>query len=66
MRHYRQETRANTAVYMLDLAGYGKLQFTEEKCAVIAGFSEKVFDLLALLEDDRNALLRHIEEEPLG
>lgn len=65
LKNYRQSTGANPAVYAVDLVSYGTLQFPEEKCAAIAGFSEKIFDLMALLEDDRNALLNRIEEEPL-
>lgn len=64
-QEYRRRTQADPAIYAVDLVSYGTLQFPEEKCAVIAGFSEKVFDLLALLEDDRDALLHRIEQEPL-
>ena len=65
LRNYRQSTEANPSIYAIDLVSYGTLQFPEEKCAAIAGFSEKIFDLMALLEDDRNALLNRIEAEPL-
>ena len=65
LRNYRQATGANPSIYAIDLVSYGNLQFPEEKCAAIAGFSEKIFDLMALLEDDRNALLNRIEAEPL-
>ena len=65
LKNYRQATGANPAIYAVDLVSYGTLQFPEEKCAAIAGFSEKIFDLMALLEDDRNALLNRIEQEPL-
>lgn len=65
LKNYRQATGANPAIYAVDLVSYGTLQFPEEKCAAIAGFSEKIFDLMALLEEDRNALLNRIEEEPL-
>ena len=65
LRNYRQATEADPSIYAVDLVSYGTLQFPEEKCAAIAGFSEKVFDLMALLEDDRNALLNRIEAEPL-
>lgn len=38
------------------------LQFPEDKVFALAGFSEKVFDLMALLETDRLALVREIEK----
>ena len=65
LKNYRQATGANPSIYAIDLVSYGTLQFPEEKCAVIAGFSKKVFDLMALLEDDRDALLNRIAQEPL-
>lgn len=50
-------------VYAMDLAGYGDLQFPESdrKVANIAGFSEKVFDMFKLLEQDPDALVKKIE-----
>ena len=65
LRNYRKATGADPSIYAVDLVSYGSLQFPQEKCAVVAGFSKKVFDLMALLEGDRDALLRRIAQEPL-
>ena len=58
---YRKRTGADTKVYSFDLQGYGKLMFPERNVYALAGFSEKVFDVMALLDQDRNALVREIE-----
>ena len=65
LKNYRQAAGADPRIYAVDLVRYGTLQFPQEKCAIVAGFSKKVFDLMALLEDDRDALLHRIEQEPL-
>lgn len=57
---YRKRYGANPFVYSFDLAGYGSMQFPEEKVCALAGFSDKVFDCMALLETDRKSLLSQI------
>lgn len=57
---YKQRTGANPLVYSIDLAGYGSLQFPENQVFALAGFSDKIFDLMKLLETDRNALINAI------
>lgn len=58
---YKRRTGANPFVYSFDLAGYGSLQLPEDKVFCLAGFSDKVFDLMKLLETDRRALVSAIE-----
>mgnify|MGYP001611946338 FL=1 len=53
-------------IYSFDLQGYGTLQFPEPKVYALAGFSDKVFDLMAILEQDRMALVNAIEAVPIG
>ena len=48
-------------IYSIDLAGYGSLQFPEKNVYCLAGFSEKIFDVMKLLESDRKALITEIE-----
>jgi 60 kDa SS-A/Ro ribonucleoprotein len=62
---YKKRTGANPFVYSFDLAGYGSLQFPENNIFAIAGFSEKIFDVMKLLEQDRNALIAEIEKVEL-
>lgn len=48
-------------VYSFDLAGYGTLQFPERDVYTMAGFSDKTMETMRFLEDDKNALIREIE-----
>jgi 60 kDa SS-A/Ro ribonucleoprotein len=44
---------------------FGSLQFPENNVYCLAGFSEKVFDILKLLETDKQALLHEVEKVEL-
>jgi hypothetical protein len=48
----------NARLYLFDLAGYGNtpISVLEDGVALIAGWSDKIFDVLSALEDGRNAL----------
>ncbi|WP_040669026.1 TROVE domain-containing protein, partial [Nitrolancea hollandica] len=56
-RDYKLRTGADPKVYSFDLAGYGTLQFPEANVYTLAGWSEKVFELIPLLEQDRSSLV---------
>ena len=45
-------------LYLFDLAGYGQspLRITDEGVYLIAGWSDRIFDVLAAIEDGKNAL----------
>lgn len=58
---YKAKTKSNPYLYSFDLAGYGTMQFPENKIFCLAGFSEKVFDLMGVLETNPKALVRAIE-----
>ena len=62
---YKNRVGANPRIYSFDLQGYGTLQFPEENIFAIAGFSEKIFDVMKLLEQDKNALIAEIEKVEL-
>lgn len=49
------------SVYSFDLAGMGTLQFPQAQVYCLAGFSDRVFEVMAMLEGDRNALINRIE-----
>lgn len=49
-------------VYSIDLQGYGTLQLPEKDVFCLAGFSEKVFDLMKLMEQGYNALMDKIND----
>ena len=58
---YRKRTGADPFIYSWDLAGYGTLMFPERRVFALAGFSDKMFDIMGLLETDREALIHRIE-----
>jgi len=58
---YKKRTGANPHIYSFDLNGYGTLSFPEKQIYCIAGFSEKIFDIIKILEEDRNALIHKID-----
>jgi hypothetical protein len=62
---YKRRTGANPKVYSLDLAGYGSLQFPQNSVFALSGFSEKIFDVMKLLEQDKNALITEINKVEL-
>lgn len=63
---YKTRTGANPFVYMFDLNGYGTSQLaTDGKVFQLAGFNEKVFDIMKLLETDRQALVNAINNVEL-
>ncbi len=56
---YRKKTGAHPFVYCFDLSGHGTSQFPpdQEKVVCLAGFSDKVFECMRLLEQDKDALI---------
>ena len=60
-RIYKKKTNSDPLIYSFDLQGYGSLQFPERNVFALAGFSDKVFDIMKLLEADPQALLHEIE-----
>ena len=59
---YKAKYKANPFIYSFDLQGYGSLQFPENKVFALAGFSDKIFDLMALLETDPKAIVNEINK----
>lgn len=49
-------------LYSWDLQGYGTIQFPEKKVYCLAGWSEKVFDLMKLVEQDPQALINAVKD----
>jgi 60 kDa SS-A/Ro ribonucleoprotein len=52
----KNKFKVNPFIYSFDLKGYGSMQFPEPNVFALAGFSEKVFDIMKLLEQDKKAL----------
>ena len=40
--------------YSFDLAGYGTLQIPQKDVYCLAGFSDKIFDIMKYYESDKN------------
>jgi 60 kDa SS-A/Ro ribonucleoprotein len=56
---YRRQVAPNAKLYLFDLAGHGQEPvkvMPENGVYLIAGWSDKVFDVLAALEDGQNAI----------
>lgn len=53
--------RPHCKMYSIDLAGYGTLQVPEKDVYCLAGFSEKIFDLMKFFEEDKDALVNTIK-----
>lgn len=62
---WKKSTGANPFVYSFDLNSYGTMQFSEQNVFCIAGFSEKVFDVIKLMETDKKSLLNLIKSVKL-
>jgi hypothetical protein len=58
---YRERFGVRPTVFSFDLQGYGTLMFPEPNIYALAGFSDKAFDLMALLQEGEGALVQAIE-----
>ncbi len=59
---YKQRTASNPFIYSFDLQGYGSMQFPENKVFCLAGFSDKIFTIMGLMEQDKKALINEIKK----
>lgn len=59
-RYKREFNAPNCKFYSFDLAGYGTMQMPQQDVYCLAGFSEKIFDIMKLVESDKNALVNTI------
>ena len=57
---YKQLYNSNCKFYSFDLAGYGTLQIPQKDVYCLAGFSDKIFDIMKYYESDKNALINKI------
>lgn len=60
---YQRNVNPDVYVYSVDLAGYGfsSIPVDTKNTAKIAGFSDKIFNYMALFETDRRTMLNDIE-----
>lgn len=53
---YRKRTNSDPIIYSFDLQGYGQLEFAEQNVVALSGWSDKIFNLLEVLEKGVKAL----------
>lgn len=61
----KQYNAPDCKFYSIDLAGYGTMQMPQRDVYCLAGFSEKIFDLMKHFESDKNALITAINSVEL-
>jgi hypothetical protein len=59
---YKTKFSASPFVYSINLNDYGTIMFPERNVFLLAGWSEKIFDIIKLLETDKDAMLSEIEK----
>lgn len=59
---YEKRLGCKPFIYSMDLAGYGTVQFPGDRTVAIAGFSEKIFDLMKMFETDKVKLVEEIKK----
>ena len=54
-KKYKRQVNPNIRLYSIDLAGYGTAQFPQDEpnVALIAGWSDKIFEFIKLFESDK-------------
>lgn len=58
---YKSKYNCNPNVFSWDLNGYSTMQFPENNVFCLAGFSEKVFDVMEVIRKDKKTLVKEIE-----
>lgn len=59
--NYKRAFGANPFIYSFDLKNYGTMQFAENKVLALAGYSDRIFDTMELVEKDPKALVNTIK-----
>jgi hypothetical protein len=59
---YEKKYGVKPYIYSVDLHGYGTTNWVGGRMLQIAGYSEKIFDLIGMVEQDKDALINKIEQ----
>lgn len=62
-KRWKQMVDCDPYVYSIDMIGNATSQFPERNIFILGGFSDKIFDVMKLLEQDRNALFNTINTQ---
>jgi hypothetical protein len=57
---YCKKYDTNPLLYSWDLNGYGDMQFPEENVFCLVGWSDKVFDIMNMLENETGSLMKKV------
>lgn len=60
-KDYKRRTGSNPYIYSFDLCGSGTMQFPEDKVFSLAWFHGDILEIMGLLEQDKDALIKRIE-----
>jgi hypothetical protein len=63
---YKTRYAVTPRVFSFDLKGCGTLQFPQERVYCLAGWSDRVFEIMQKLDRDPEALVRDVESVPLA
>ena len=64
-KKYNLAHDVDSKIFSFNLVGYGDMQFPEKDVYCLTGFSDKVFDLMKVVEQDKQALINKIESVEL-
>jgi len=59
---YKNKHNTRPKIYSFNLCASGTIQFPEHDVYMLAGWSEQCFDIMSLMETDKNALIKEIEK----
>lgn len=62
IKYYRHKWNPSCKFYSFDLDGYGTLMTPERDTYCLAGFSDKIFDIMSNLEADKDAMMNEIKK----
>ena len=67
-KKYKRNVNSNVRLFSINLAGYGLAQFQQDEpnVALIAGWSDKVFDFIKLFESDKKQAVDRIRKMDVG
>lgn len=64
-KDYCNNYSASPKLYSWDLQGYGDMQFPEKDVFCLAGWSDKVFDIMQMLESQTSSLIKKVNSMSL-
>ena len=65
-RDYKMRHAVTPRIYSFDLKGCGTLQFPQERVFCLAGWHDRVFEMMQKLDRDPEALIREVEAVALA